>query len=412
MTPLDKCPVCGGKIVEKEVEKILRGGNLAEIVKVQAEVCLRCGERLYAPDVVKRFEKIRSKLKKEAKTNAPNTASARLLNKLAYEIWFLDFLENRYDMVRGKDARPVIGIKNSERGSNVRVGNISISLKDHFAIDGATTLLNATMPFTFIASFKTLDMIFEWILAENSIKVPRQFTEKKKLLKNKSSLQLPTLFKNQPYLYDYSKALFCQLLPYRNEVVHRNNFSVSENTLTLSDSETGNCLTLSSEQVECLVRLVRVLVRALVGEIVVGDYKAKLLCYYLDILAPVHELAAFNQQMPHFVHVELTVPKQGPSFPADMKKVHDTVPEEVKKEIEKSASFPADMKDVREKVKRSSPTQEVVFDLTVQAVEGENLIAKWYFAPEEVPDLDVMTFYEESHKAHRVALDESETIKA
>lgn len=43
---------------------------------------------------------------------------------------------------------------------------------------------------------------------------------------------------------------------------------------------------------------------------------------------------------------------------------------------------------------------------------GANLIAKWYFAPEEVPHLDLMTFYEESHKAHRVALDESETIKA
>ena len=67
MTPLDKCPVCCGKIVEKEVEKILRGGNLAEIVKVQAEVCLRCGERFYTPDVVKRFEKIRSRLKKTIK---------------------------------------------------------------------------------------------------------------------------------------------------------------------------------------------------------------------------------------------------------------------------------------------------------------------------------------------------------
>ena len=67
MTPLDKCPVCSDEIVEKEVEKILRGGNLKEIVKAQAEVCLRCGERLYTPDVIKRFEKIRSRLKKTIK---------------------------------------------------------------------------------------------------------------------------------------------------------------------------------------------------------------------------------------------------------------------------------------------------------------------------------------------------------
>lgn len=411
MTPFDKCPVCGGKIIEKKVEKILRGGNLTEIVKTQAEVCLRCGERLYTPDVVNRFEKIRSKLKKEEMADSPNTARGRLLAKLDYEIWFLDFLEKRYEMVRGKDAPPVIGIKNGERGSNIRVGNISISLKDHFSIDDAT-LLNAMMPLTFIASYKTLDIIFEWILVENSINVPRQFTEKKKLIKNKSSLQLPSLFKNQPYLYDYSKALFSRLLPYRNEVVHRDRFYVSENTLTISDSETGNCLTLSSEQIECLVRFVRVLVRVLIGEVVVGDYKNKILRYYLDILASVHELEVFNQQMPRFVHVELTVPRQGPAFPADMKKVHDTVPEVVKEEIEKLASFPVDMKDVRDKIKRSFSAQEVVFDLTVRAVEGENLIAKWYFAPEEVPDMDVMTLYEESHKAHRVALIEPETIKA
>ena len=67
MTPLDKCPLCGGEIVKKEVEKILRGGNLTETVKAQAEACLRCGERFYTPDVVKRFEKIRSRLKKTIK---------------------------------------------------------------------------------------------------------------------------------------------------------------------------------------------------------------------------------------------------------------------------------------------------------------------------------------------------------
>ncbi len=243
------------------------------------------------------------------------------------------------------------------------------------------------MPFTFIASFKTLDMIFEWIFEKNCIEVPRIFTKKVKLLKKESNLQLPDLFKNQPYLYDYSKALFCQLLPYRNEVIHNNSFSISGDILTLSSSRTRTSLKLSNEQVECLVRFVRVLVRAVVGEVVVGDYKDKKLRYYLDILAPIHGLAVFNQQMPYFSHVELTVPRQGPSFPADIQ-------------------------DVREKVKRSSPTQEVVFDLTVLAVEDHNLIAKWYFAPEEVPDMDVMTFYEESHKAHRVALDESETIKA
>ena len=235
------------------------------------------------------------------------------------------------------------------------------------------------MPFTFMASFKTLDMIFEWILEENFTDVPRPFKKKVELLKKESDLQLPSLFKSQPYLYTYAKALFCHLLPYRHEVVHKNSFSVSDDVLTLSSSEQSTSLTLSSKQIDYLVRFVHALVRALVGDITIDRNKDMLLRYYLDVLGPVHRLETFNQQSPLFVHVKLTVPRQG-------------------------AAFPANLKQVRDKLALTYPTQEVIFDLKVQAVDGEKLIAKWYFAPEEIPDLDVMTLYEESHKAHREAL--------
>lgn len=62
MLPFSKCPVCGGEVVEKEVEKLLRGGANVAVVKVRAEVCLRCGERLYSKETVRRFEQIRSRL--------------------------------------------------------------------------------------------------------------------------------------------------------------------------------------------------------------------------------------------------------------------------------------------------------------------------------------------------------------
>ncbi len=65
MKLFDNCPVCGGEIVEKEVEKLLRGGKNTAVVKVTAEVCLHCGERLYPPDTVTRFEKIRKKLQED-----------------------------------------------------------------------------------------------------------------------------------------------------------------------------------------------------------------------------------------------------------------------------------------------------------------------------------------------------------
>ena len=65
MKPFDKCPVCGGELVEKEVEKLLRGGVNTAVLKVNAEVCLQCGERLYSEDTVRRFEQIREKLANE-----------------------------------------------------------------------------------------------------------------------------------------------------------------------------------------------------------------------------------------------------------------------------------------------------------------------------------------------------------
>ncbi len=65
MLPFDKCPVCGGEVVEKDVEKLLRGGIHTAVVRVRAEVCLHCGERLYSPETIRRFEQIRAKLEQE-----------------------------------------------------------------------------------------------------------------------------------------------------------------------------------------------------------------------------------------------------------------------------------------------------------------------------------------------------------
>lgn len=62
MMPFEKCPLCGGEMRVKEVEKLLRGGIHVAVMRVEAEVCLHCGEQLYAPETVRRFEEIRKKL--------------------------------------------------------------------------------------------------------------------------------------------------------------------------------------------------------------------------------------------------------------------------------------------------------------------------------------------------------------
>ena len=52
-------------MVEKKVEKLLRGGVHTAVVTVRAEVCLHCGERLYSKEIVSQFEQIRAKLARQ-----------------------------------------------------------------------------------------------------------------------------------------------------------------------------------------------------------------------------------------------------------------------------------------------------------------------------------------------------------
>ncbi len=63
--PFEKCPVCGGSLIEKEVEKLLRGGEHTAALTIKAQVCLHCGERLYSQETVRRFEEIRLKLERQ-----------------------------------------------------------------------------------------------------------------------------------------------------------------------------------------------------------------------------------------------------------------------------------------------------------------------------------------------------------
>lgn len=58
----DSCPVCGGELVKRQVEEIVRGGDDTATLSVEAMVCQRCGERLYSEDTVRRFERIRADL--------------------------------------------------------------------------------------------------------------------------------------------------------------------------------------------------------------------------------------------------------------------------------------------------------------------------------------------------------------
>ena len=65
MRPFEKCPICGGEMETREVEMLLRGGADVAVMKVEAEVCRHCGERLYSETMVQSFEDIRGRLARQ-----------------------------------------------------------------------------------------------------------------------------------------------------------------------------------------------------------------------------------------------------------------------------------------------------------------------------------------------------------
>lgn len=303
-------------------------------------------------------------------------ARQELLDKLDYELWLLKQLAE-YQLFGGGTDIETLKIRSGE--SETGIWDLAAGEK----IYTPPQLTTAMTPLVFTAFYKMLDMIFEWILEANHRagkieKVRWPFKDKLNLLKSNSKLQYPPLFTTKKYLHSYSEALFRRLLPYRNEIVHNKAFSVCNDQLILSSSKNKNIgLTLSRAQIGCLVRFVVALARALAGVIDIDAHRDRLLKYQLDSLAKAHGLTAFNQQKPIRVNVEFEVPKR-------------------------CGSFPVNLKQIRDNVRTTFPTQDVGFNLTVQTVDGDNIIATWYFREEDVPTLDEVIFDEGSYRAHRV----------
>ena len=61
--PNVKCPSCGSNRIElKNIIHTINGGNNTAMIDVQIETCQMCGEMLFTPDQVRKFEDIKSKL--------------------------------------------------------------------------------------------------------------------------------------------------------------------------------------------------------------------------------------------------------------------------------------------------------------------------------------------------------------
>ena len=306
----------------------------------------------------------------------------RLKEKVDYEIWLLDFLSKTQETFEGGSDISTITLMNRQTGAHV-----AVTVSDELGSGKAMKVIDAMSPLTFAASYKILDMIFEWILEENILtgnvkRVPWKFSEKVDLISKKyNQLAYPPIFQYSPYIKDYLFALYSNLLKFRNEVVHKHNFSVSDNKLIIDTNVEGKNYRLVLERTElgAFVRTVVAVANFLTGDLSFGPWENRLLKYHLDRIQKLHGLAAFKQAKPILVNVVLKVP------------------------IEKGL-FSADLKFVRERISRIHPNTDILFNLKIIGLIDEKPSIAWFFPANFVPKEDVFDIRSENHKKYRVSL--------
>jgi len=314
------------------------------------------------------------------------TSKIQLQDKIGYEIWLLDFLSKTQETFEGGTDLSTITLTNRQAEAH-----ISNSFTEVLGARLEKKVMDNMSPLTFTASYKMLDMIFEWILEKNRTagyikNVPWRFSEKIKLIKN-SQLSWPQLFRSHPYIKNYLIELYSNLLKFRNEIVHRHNFLVVDNKLKINTIEDGKAYRLEVEQEEfgAFVRISVAAVNLLTDVISYGSQEERWFKYNLDRINKFHGLKRFEQKKPLSVNVILKVPLE-------------------------NNVFPADLKFVRHEVKKKYRDVEVMFNLKVYGLVNNIPSFCWFFPIKDVPEKELLELSPNSHMKYRFPFSKNELI--
>lgn len=295
------------------------------------------------------------------------SSRADLLKKVDYELWFLDFLARKEDAFTGGANLTSLDLS-SKKGPT----NINIMISEVIGSGLALEVMGVVSPLTFVAAFKVIDMVFEWILEENHPngtslhKGPPsrwRFQWKSQEL-SESPVQYPLLMQSMPYIKEYLFALYDHLTEYRNEIVHRNNFSVSPKGVLGIEYTSNNQIHLVEIDRDVLGGLVHV--ASGVAKILAGTrpYNAEvesLLKYNFDKLTALHLLPGFGEMRPLKITVNFTSCGEGNEFSVDLAYVRD-------------------------RVRTTYPNQNVFFDLSIMGIADDKPPSYWHFPSDAVPN--------------------------
>jgi len=173
--------------------------------------------------------------------------------------------------------------------------------------------LQAGAPLVLVTAFKLLDMLIEWILAQNRVRATHRFTEKISALKR--SIHFPRLINTRPWLQERLIALYEHLEPLRGTIVHNRHFKRSVGGLQVSRSKgatIGPTITFAAADLRNLAVVLVSILRYLEGTWTMDLFREKRVRRALDEIAHLHTLPSLGQLPPSLASVRWYVVDEDP----------------------------------------------------------------------------------------------------
>lgn len=230
-----------------------------------------------------------------------------LYEKVEYERWILYKISNLFSQ-QIDDGPQLVKFNTFREEKFTHFLKASDSLSTHYKIDTYKDL----SPLLFVNSFKTIDMIVEWILESNNVVINSKSTyvykikELKKILNEKKSV-LPLQIPNKS-VYLILITLYENLRMYRNKIIHA---SWGKNVQgDLNFDKTNGCLKNQILQFDTIINLAKLLT-TLLSIFVEKENKGFMinnLKYLSDKIFELHKIQKFHITMfPVYYKVECTL---------------------------------------------------------------------------------------------------------
>lgn len=216
--------------------------------------------------------------------------------------------------------------------------------------------LAAGAPLILVTAFKLIDMILEWILAQNGHSATFRFVQKIQALR--SGVTFPELIACRPWLQTRLVFLYEHLEPLRGTIIHNRHFTTADGAVTVANTKTGappTPIPISAKDLNVLSALGVSIGRYLLGAWTLDQFRERRVRFWLDQLAHVHRQPSLGQLEPGFLNVR--------TYAAS-----DSVVE-------------VDLNRLRRDVTAKRPNQDPMFDIRLVTVEKDGSSANAFLIP-------------------------------